>query len=240
MEMIANITQQELTRVQSNGEVESKIKLRKPSHTNLLENVQNIPYMSTDNLAPEKPQVSQESERKVSLENLSEVSEKSDTIEDFSEYVVKLNNATQLINNAKEEAALAQENAITSDGEVSRLSVEVSELEKQELDIETRNNELNQQLVEAYNHQSQILELIRKEQERIIQEANTRKRENEEKVAQFQNKIHDIRERITTKNEDIARKQEILRTLQQTEFTDINNLIDFSTQEEEEQVKKLA
>lgn len=239
MEMIANITQQELTRVQSNGEVESKIKLRKPSHTNLLENVQNIPYMSTDNLAPEKPQASQEPERKVSLENFSEIPEKSDTI-DFSEYVVKLNNATQLINNAKEEAALAQENAITSDGEVSRLSVEVSELEKQELDIETRNNELNQQLVEAYNHQSQILELIRKEQERIIQEANTRKRENEEKVAQFQNKIHDIRERITTKNEDIARKQEILRTLQQTEFTDINNLIDFSTQEDEEQVKKLA
>ena len=234
--MIANITQQQLTRVQSNGEVESKIKLRKPSHTNLLENVKNIPYVPNSDLLPEEIQASIESEQKVSFENFSE---KSDSI-DFSEYVVKLNNATQLINNAKEEAALAQENAITSDGEVSRLSVEVSELEKQELDIETRNNELDQQLAEAYNHQSQILELIRKEQERIIQEANARQRENQEKVAQFQNRINDIRERITTKNEDIARKQEILRTLQQTELADINNLVDFPTREDEESVKKLA
>ena len=237
MEMIANITQHELTQVQSSGEVESKIKLRKPSHMNLLENVKNIPYMSNDNLAPEEPQTYPEPEKEFSLETFSEKS----NIIDFSEYVVKLNNATQLINNAKEEAALAQENAITSDGEVSRLSVEVSELEKQELDIETRNNELDQQLVEAYNHQSQILELIRKEQERIIQEANARQRENQEKVAQFQNRINDIRERITTKNEDFARKQDVLRALQQNEFADINGLIDFATtQENEEPVKKLA
>lgn len=232
--MIANITQHELTLVQSSGEVESKIKLRKPSHANLLEHVKNIPYIVSNNSELEETQAPLEQE--ITSENVSENS----SIIDFSEYVAKLNNETQLINNAKEEAMLAQENATNSDGEVSRLSVEVSELEKQELDIEMRNNELDQQLIEAYNHQTQILELIRKEQERIIQEANARQKENQEKVAQFQNRINDIKERITVGNEDIARKQEILRSLQQTEFTDVNNLMDFPTQETEEPVKKLA
>lgn len=239
MELITNITQHPLVEVQSVGETDSKIKLRKPSHSNLLEHVKNIPYVKEIVQTFEE---SQEDSNKVveatSFEN--EEIEEMGKIIDFNEYVAKLNNTTQLINNTREEASIAQEKAKVSDGEVSRLGVEMSELEKQELEMEARSHELDQQLIEAYNHQSQILELIRKEQERIIQEAVSRQNENQAKVVEFQNKISNIRERITTKSEDIARKQEILRALQQTEFSDINNLVDFSNTDAEEPVKRLA
>lgn len=234
MEIITNITQHELTQAQSNGEVESKIKLRKPSHINLVEHVKNIPYIV---VASQTPEETQHIQQPAALEF--PTSTNKNDIADFNEYVIQLSNATQLINNTKEEASLAQEKVKVSDGEVNRLSVEVSELEKQELDIEMRNSELDQQLVEAYNHQSQILELIRKEQERIIQEANSRERENQEKIVEFQTKINNIRERITTKSEDFARKQEVLRALQQPEISEISNLVDF-TNTEEEPVKKMA
>lgn len=236
MELITNITQHPLVEVQSVGEADSKIKLRKPSHSNLIENVKNIPYVMEIVQNFEKSQ----EDSNIVIETTPSENEKIEKIIDFNEYVAKLNNTTQLINNTREEASIAQEKAKISDGEVSRLGVEVSELEKQELEMEARSHELDQQLVEAYNHQSQILELIRKEQERIIQEAVSRQNENQAKVVEFQNKINDIRERITTKNEDIARKQEILRALQQTEFSDINNLVDFPNTIAEEPVKKLA
>lgn len=239
MELITKITQHSLTQVQSTGEADSKIKLRKLSYSNLLECVKNIPYVMVQS------QVNEEDEEFTqAIGNDPSKDEKTEKVIDFSEYVARLNNATQLITNTREEASIAQENAKISDVEVSKLGVEMSELEKQELEMEAKSKELDQQLKEAYMHQSQILELIRKEQERIMQEAISRQKENQEKASKIQIEIGNIRERITSKGADIARKQEILRALQQTEFSDldldINNLVDYPSTDTEEPVKKIA
>lgn len=235
--MKTNIIQHELTEAQSTSGVESKIKLRESSHGNLLRNLKNIPYMdnysnttTVSNITVEESQPS--TQLPTAPNNIEQT--------DFGDYVTRLNNETQLVNSVKEEALLARENASTSDGEVSRLSIEVSELEKQALDVETKSEELDQQLIEAYNHQSQILQLIREEQEKIIQEANARQKENQEKMAEFQSRIDNIKQRITAKNEDIAKKQAILTALQQTGFSGTESSIDFTNSEEDELVKKIA
>lgn len=235
--MKTNIIQHELTEAKSTSGVESKIKLRESSHGNLLRNLKNIPYMdnysnttTVSNITVEESQPS--TQLPTTPNNIEQT--------DFGDYVTRLNNETQLVNSVKEEALLARENASTSDGEVSRLSIEVSELEKQALDVETKSEELDQQLIEAYNHQSQILQLIREEQEKIIQEANARQKENQEKMAEFQSRIDNIKQRITAKNEDIAKKQAILTALQQTGFSGTESSIDFTNSEEDELVKKIA
>ena len=168
-------------------------------------------------------------------------------IVDISEYVAKIENETQILKKIKEEAALAQQEANASDEEVSKLSVEVSELEKQEAEIQKRNDELDKQIMAAYEEQSRIQALSRKEYKYLIEEANARKKNNDDKVIQLNSKREASKDRITIGNEHIAKKQGILAGIQQTEFPDVNNIVQFPTDgvidfanDSEEKVKRIA
>ncbi len=166
-------------------------------------------------------------------------SDKNNSIIDINTYMAKIDQETQLVKSVKNEATLAQEQALVSDENLSKISVEVSELEKQEEEVKRRNSELDRQLVAAYENQTKTLMLVRKEYEGVIEEANNRRQANENKILQFQSRINDIRENITGVNESIAKKQEILAALQQTEFMSNDNTTSFDDSLEEK-VKRIA
>ncbi len=147
---------------------------------------------------------------------------------DINDYMAKINNETELVKNIRKEAMTAQAEAKESDENVNQLSMAIGELEKQAAQVEAQNLELDHQLAEAYESQIRTLVLLRKESEDLIQEANKRKQENENKILQFQSRADDIRSHINDENESIARKQEILPALQQTEFTDMDQLAAYS------------
>ncbi len=347
------ITQYKIDQILANPEIESKIKLRKLSHTNLLEHVKNIPYkvvaasetksadfdlpekqknlhifpkkyielangtgravnvkedriknmrkhtdmLSSETVQPEKDlkpksdvsvqsQVEKEmnsvqtettsndsydihhgidaekieqelatstqaptmenemmSAPQVSEDNLISTNEQvnlnESNVTTMNAYIAKIDEETQLVKDVKKQATLAQEKAMASDENLNKISVEVSELEKQEEEAKRKNSELDQQLMAAYESQTRTLALARQEYEGVIKEADTRRQENENKILQFQSRIHDIRENLTDVNESIARKQEILAALQQTGFTD-KNMTSFTNDIEEEKIKRIA
>lgn len=171
---------------------------------------------------------------------VNEVVQDDSNMVDVSEYIARLNNETQLIKNVKEEALLAQQQAVASDEDVNKLSVEVSELEKKEAAIAKQNQELDRKIIDAYENQTRTLALARKEYEDLIKEANAKKEANDNKIVEFQSRKEIIRNSITDGNESIARKQGILSAFQQNEFYDINvaDFSDYTTNEEK--VKRIA
>lgn len=182
----------------------------------------------------EMPQIEENSEE--------EMNKVEQNVVNISEYIARINNEAQLVKTVKQEADLAQQEALVSDENVNKLSVEVSELEKQEAEAERQNMELDRRVIEAYESQAHTLVAARKEYEELIKEAQERKQNNDNKIVQFQSKIDDIRNHITDVNESIARKQGILSALQQTEISDTNDLIQYTGTDfvNEEKVKKIA
>lgn len=181
-------------------------------------------------------------QQEVTQENPQVVTNEDNTTEsrkivNISDYIAKIENESQLVKSIKEKAALEQQEAHISDEDVNKVSVEFSELEKQEADIIKTDNELDQQVMAAYESQTKTLALVRKEYETLIEEAVARKQANENKIVQMQSKMNDIREHITTVNESIARKQAILSAMQQTEYSD--NIVQFpDVNDTEEKVKR--
>lgn len=168
----------------------------------------------------------------------SNVSVEEKTIVNIDDYIAKLGNETESIKNIKEQARLAQEEADASDLNLNKISVEASELEKQEAEAKKRDLELDKLLVAAYESQSNTLVNARKDYEDTIKSANIRRQENENKILQFQAKMDSSRSNITNFNESIARKQAILDALQNTNAS--GNVAVSEISNEEEKVKKIA
>lgn len=168
----------------------------------------------------------------------SNVSVEEKTNVNIDDYIAKLGNETESIKNIKEQARLAQEEADASDLNLNRISVEASELEKQEAEAKKRDLELDKLLVAAYKSQSNTLVNARKDYEDTIKSANIRRQENENKILQFQAKMDSSRSNITNFNESIARKQAILDALQNTNTSGNAAVSEISN--EEEKVKKIA
>lgn len=158
---------------------------------------------------------------------------------DINEYRVKIENEAKLVKSVKEKAVIAQQEANQSDENVNKLSVEFSELEKQEADVIKTDSELDKKVISAYENQTRTLLSARKEYESLIKESNDRRQANEAKINHIQSKMDDIRGRITTVNESIARKEAILSAIQQIEYGD--NVVQFPDMNDtEEKVRKLA
>lgn len=156
----------------------------------------------------------------------------------IDDYIAKLDNETEAIKNIKEQARLAQEQADASDLNLNKISVEASELEKQEAEAKKRDLELDKLLVAAYESQSNTLVNARKDYEDTIKSANIRRQENENKILQFQAKMDSSRSNISNFNESIARKQAILNALQNTNVSGNGAVSEISN--EEAKVKKIA
>lgn len=133
----------------------------------------------------------------------------------INEYIAKLSDETGKVKDIQKAAKDAQELARVSTEDLNKISVEVSELEKSEEAARKRNLELERQIVLAYQSQNDTLVNARQEYEKLIEEANLTRQENENKIVEFKNKGDQIRSNITSVNESIAKKQAILSAIQE-------------------------
>ena len=126
-------------------------------------------------------------------------------------------NEREYILNVKAEAEKAQNEVKKSDDELSKISIEDTETQKMLEAALKRQRELSEQITNALKNQSATLEKMKKQFESIINDANRRKEENQNKIMQFQNKILNTKKQITEIEDDNAKKQEFLNALSQDE-----------------------
>lgn len=161
---------------------------------------------------------------------------------DSNDKFVEINNARQLLEAAKEEADIAEQDAKKSDEELSQLSIEQTEMEKKLEETKRRKTEILKQLNNAFENQSTILLSARKKYENIAREAKIRKENNENRIIEFRNNIDNTVKLITKEEEEIAKNQELLNALglidQNIQINSPNN--DYQENYEYEAYRKIA
>lgn len=124
-----------------------------------------------------------------------------------------LSNARELIFNAKAEADKANADALKSEQELSKLSVEETEVQKKLQDAMSRQREIKKQISLALENQQTILLEARKKYNSVISEANRKKEENQNKIIQFQTRIDNTKKQISEIENDISEQQNVLNAL---------------------------
>ena len=124
-----------------------------------------------------------------------------------------LSNARELIFNAKAEADKANADALKSEQELSKLSVEETEVQKKLQDAMSRQREIKRQISLALENQQTILLEARKKYNSVISEANRKKEENQNKIIQFQTRIDNTKKQISEIENDISEQQNVLNAL---------------------------
>ena len=121
--------------------------------------------------------------------------------------------ARKAILSIQEEASKAQESARISDEELSKISVEDTEIQKRLQVAIMKQQEIKKQISEALKNQNETLNKARKQFESVIEESNRKREENQNKILQFQNKITETKKQISMIEDDIAQQEEILKAL---------------------------
>lgn len=124
-----------------------------------------------------------------------------------------ISNARELIFNAKAEAEKANADALKSEQELSKLSVEETEVQKKLQDAMSRQREIKKQISLALENQQTILLEARKKYNSVISEANRKKEENQNKIIQFQTRIDNTKKQISEIENDISEQQNVLNAL---------------------------
>ncbi len=124
-----------------------------------------------------------------------------------------ISNARELIFNAKAEADKANADALKSEQELSKLSVEETEVQKKLQDAMSRQREIKKQISLALENQQTILLEARKKYNSVISEANKKKEENQNKIIQFQTRIDNTKKQISEIENDISEQQNVLNAL---------------------------
>lgn len=124
-----------------------------------------------------------------------------------------ISNARELIFNAKAEADKANADALKSEQELSKLSVEETEVQKKLQDAMSRQREIKKQISLALENQQTILLEARKKYNSVISEANRKKEENQNKIIQFQTRIDNTKKQISEIENDISEQQNVLNAL---------------------------
>lgn len=124
-----------------------------------------------------------------------------------------ISNARELIFNAKAEADKANADALKSEQELSKLSVEETEVQKKLQDAMSRQREIKKQISLALENQQTILLEARKKYNSVISEANRKKEENQNKIIQFQTRIDNTKKQISEIEDDISEQQNVLNAL---------------------------
>lgn len=124
-----------------------------------------------------------------------------------------ISNARELIFNAKAEADKANADALKSEQELSKLSVEETEVQKKLQDAMSRQREIKRQISLALENQQTILLEAREKYNSVISEANRKKEENQNKIIQFQTRIDNTKKQISEIENDISEQQNVLNAL---------------------------
>lgn len=124
-----------------------------------------------------------------------------------------ISNTRELIFNAKAEADKANADALKSEQELSKLSVEETEVQKKLQDAMSRQREIKKQISLALENQQTILLEARKKYNSVISEANRKKEENQNKIIQFQTRIDNTKKQISEIENDISEQQNVLNAL---------------------------
>lgn len=126
-------------------------------------------------------------------------------------------NVRNIIINAKMEAEKAEASAIESDEQLSKVSVEETEVEKRLQDAIIRQKEIRNQISIALENQRTTLIEARKRYDTMILDANRRKEENQNKIVEFQSRIDGTKKQISEIENDISEQQNILNALKELE-----------------------
>lgn len=176
--------------------------LKKGNVNNITEIQENHNFEISSNTSSEIVEIKPQVEETVSIKNNS------------NDKFVEINNARQLLETAKKEADVAEQDAKKSDEELNQLSIEQVEMEKKLEAAKKRKTEILKQLNNAFENQSAILLATRKKYEAIAREAKARKESNENRIIEFRNNIDNTVKLITKEEQEIAQHQELLNALE--------------------------
>lgn len=154
---------------------------------------------------------------------------------DVEQSFVEINNIRQQVMEKREQADQAQKEADESDKKVQELGMQYTEVQKQLQEARNRNQEIKQKVLGALNEQAASLANARQQYEALINDANRRKEENQNKIAEMNPKIKDVEAETINVNNDTARVEEYLNAIS-------SNIVDFpySNETEDVKVRKIA
>lgn len=148
----------------------------------------------------------------------------------------EIHNIRQQVLSKKVEADQAQKEADESDKEVQELGVQYTEAQKQFQDAKTKNMEVKKKVLLALSEQSATLANTKQQYQMLIDDANKRKEQNQNKIAEMNPKIKNVEEETMNLNNDTARTEEFLNAIYS------NNIVDFPyvSSIEDEKVRRIA
>lgn len=145
---------------------------------------------------------------------------------DFDTTVVAINQTREKYKNVAEQANRAEHDAEESDKLLQKISDEYSEVEKQLREKELRSKAMEQKILSLLNNEQNRLSQQLQEKESVINNANRRKEENNDKIVDFKTKISSTLEKSNEYDAMLSRQEELL-----------NTLVEFNTNFNENRVK---
>lgn len=140
---------------------------------------------------------------------VSEVSEDNDINKMYQE----VTNTREKLLNIKQEAVRAENDANESEKKVQELGVEFNETEKTLQEAEARKQEIQKKIIFELRNQLATMNAEKEKYNDAIFNANQRKEESQNRIIDFESKINDNRQKISSVNDDIAREEEKYNTL---------------------------
>ena len=132
---------------------------------------------------------------------------------DFDTTVVAINKTKKQYQNISEKANIATQAAIESEELLQKVSDEYSEAEKHLKEKEQKSIEMEQKIISILNTEKNRLDQQMQEKETLINDANRRKEQNNDKIVDFRTKINSTIEKANEIDEKISRQEELLNTL---------------------------
>ena len=132
---------------------------------------------------------------------------------DFDTTVVAINQTREKFKNVAEQANKAEHDAEESDKLLEKISNEYNEVEKQLREKELRSKSMEQKILSLLNNEQNRLSQQLHEKENVINNANRRKEENNDKIVDFKAKINSTLEKANEYDEMISKQEELLNTL---------------------------
>lgn len=155
---------------------------------------------------------------------------------DFDTTMVAINQTRKEFKSVAEKAVMATQAANESEELLEKISSEYSEAEKQLKEKERRSLEMEQKIIEILNSEKDRISQQMQEKESLINDANRRKEQNNDKIVDFRSKINSTMEKANEIDEKISKQEELLNTLVNFNI----NLENYSMDTEEKTPQRIA
>lgn len=132
---------------------------------------------------------------------------------DFDTTVVAINQTREKYMNVSEQADIATQAANESDTLLQKVSSEYEEAEKRLREKEKHSLAMEQKIMSILASEQDRLSQQMQEKETVINDANRRKEENNDKIVDFRSKINSTIEKYNEIDERISRQEELLNSL---------------------------